>query len=77
MKAKCAFCGRPTEPFVMIGREAVGPTCAKRANLTPRKAPKGSALRFVSRRPPVKSPVNLDLFDDYEIHADAQAARAT
>lgn len=65
MKPRCAICGRPTGPFVMIGREAVGPQCARRAGLTPRKAPKGSTLRFVARRPPVKRPVNLDLFDDY------------
>lgn len=77
MKLRCAYCGRPTDPFVMLGREAIGPKCAQRMGLTPRKAPKGSALKFVARRPPVKRPVNLDLFDDHENDADAQAARAT
>lgn len=67
MRAICAMCGRPTMPFVMIGREAIGPKCAKRAGLTPTKAPKGSRLRFIRSHPPQpKFPETLDLFNDYD-----------
>ena len=62
------MCGRPTAPFVMIGREAIGPKCAKRAGLTPAKAPKGSRLRFVKAKPVREEfPQTLDLFSDQDL----------
>lgn len=61
------MCGRPTAPFVMIGREAIGPKCAQRAGLTPGKAPKGSRLRFVRVKPVRQDiPTTLDLFQDHD-----------
>ena len=67
MKPICAMCGRPTMPFVMIGREAIGPKCAQRAGLVPSKTPKGSRLRFV-REKAVREPIpqTIDLFADYQ-----------
>lgn len=65
MKLICAMCGRPTTPFVMIGREAIGPKCAKRAGLTPKKMPKGSRLRFLKLKPLREEiPQTLDLFEE-------------
>ena len=67
MRPLCAFCGRPTTPFVMIGREAVGPKCAQSAGLTPTKTPKGSLLRFTKLKPVRELiPQTLDLFQDHE-----------
>lgn len=68
MRPICAMCGRPTTPFVLIGREAIGPKCAKKAGLTPTRAPKGSRLHFVKYKPVREIvPENLDLFEDHEI----------
>ena len=68
MRPICAMCGRPTAPFVMIGREAIGPKCAKRAGLTPSKAPKGIRLRFVKAKPVREEfPQTLDLFEDQDL----------
>ena len=68
MRPICAMCGRPTAPFVMIGREAIGPKCAKRAGLTPAKAPKCSRLRFVKAKPVREEfPQTLDLFSDQDL----------
>lgn len=68
MKQICAMCGRPTMPFVMIGREAVGPRCARKAGLVPSKAPKGTRMRFVREKatPQPKGHETLDLFADIE-----------
>ncbi len=67
MKPICAMCGRPTSPFVMIGREAIGPKCAAKAGLTPSKAPKGSRLRFVREKAVREAiPQTLDLFQTLE-----------
>ncbi len=65
----CALCGRQTQPFVFIGAEAVGPKCAKRANLTPGKVAKakGNRLRFarpVARRE--AGPRTADLFENLD-----------
>ena len=66
MRPICAMCGRPTMPFVMIGSEAIGPKCARRAGLTPAKAQKGTKLRFLKLKPVREHiPQTLDLFDDY------------
>lgn len=62
------MCGRPTVPFVLIGREAVGPKCARKAGLVPSKATKGSRLRFVREKPPREAiPQTLDLFEDQDL----------
>ena len=53
-------------PFVMIGSEAIGPKCARRAGLTPAKAPKGTKLKFLKLKPVREHvPQTPDLFDDY------------
>jgi hypothetical protein len=68
MRPICAMCGRPTTPFVMIGREAIGPKCAAKAGLTPTKAPRGSRLRFVKMKPVREDvPQTLDLFADQDL----------
>lgn len=66
MKMRCAMCGRPTEPAVMIGAEAIGPTCARRANLIGRKPPKGSSIRIVrhTARPRTPEHETIDMFED-------------
>lgn len=69
MRPICVLCGRPTQPAVMIGSEAVGPKCARKAGFTAGKAPKGARIRFLGRAAPKpKGPYNLDLFDDTEDH---------
>jgi len=49
MRLRCALCGRPTTPFVTIGREPVGPTCARRAGLD--KPAKGGRVRLFGAQP--------------------------
>lgn len=68
MKSRCALCGRLTEPAVMIGPMAVGPRCARKANLMPAKMPKGANVRFLKakRSPRAKEPETLDLFAEVE-----------
>lgn len=71
MKVRCAMCGRPTEPAVMIGSEAVGPKCARRAGFF-EKQPKGSAVRVIKRAvraPREKLPETMDLFEHLEAEA--------
>lgn len=44
---RCCLCGRLTEhPAVMIGREAVGPKCARKAGLTKLAKTNGRVIRF-------------------------------
>lgn len=64
----CAMCGKPTKPYVLIGREAIGPKCAARAGLTRRKVPKGSRVKFVAPKPGdrQKAQQTLELFPDLE-----------
>ena len=67
--ARCAFCGRQTTPYVMIGNEAIGPKCAARAGLLKGKLPKGSSVRFVAPKPAgqrSREPETLDLFADLD-----------
>lgn len=52
MKMTCALCGRPTEPAVLIGNEAIGPTCAKNTGLMGVKVTKSNRLRLVPRKNP-------------------------
>lgn len=68
MKPICAICGRRTTPFVMMGSEPIGPKCAAKAGLTPRKTPKGSRLQFLKlkRSKPDNVPTTGDLFEGIE-----------
>ena len=67
MRPICAMCGRPTTPFVLIGREAIGPKCARKAGLTPTRAPKGSRLQFLKQKPTREDyPTTGDLFEGLE-----------
>lgn len=63
MKMRCCLCGKPTEPFAFIGAMAVGPKCARKANLTPKKATKGSAIRFVKPVKRERGPETIDMFE--------------
>lgn len=45
------MCGRRTTPFVFIGQEPVGPSCARNMGLTKAKAPKNSRIRFAAYKP--------------------------
>lgn len=71
------MCGRPTTPFVMIGREAIGPKCAQKAGLTPTKAPKGSRLRFLKVKPVREDVPQIDLFDQLKDDDASHPAVAT
>lgn len=64
---RCALCGRSlTTPTVMIGSEAIGPVCARKAGLTKLARKTGSrVLRF--GRPTaqeVRDTRTIDLFED-------------
>ena len=65
----CALCGRHTaKPAVLIGSEAIGPTCARRAGLiqAAKSSSKGSRIRlvFASRSPRGTAAATTgDLFD--------------
>lgn len=72
MKPRCVFCNRPTEPFVMIGSEAVGPKCAKKQGLMPDKIQSSPRIRFLKYRPSKPDSQNLDLF--YDDHNASLAA---
>lgn len=62
------MCGRPTAPFVMIGQEAIGPKCARKAGFTAKAAPRGSRVRFVAQKAGKreKLPTTLDLFAELD-----------
>ena len=51
MKPICTICGRRTTPFLFIGSEPVGPSCARRMGLTRAKATKGGRVRFAAYKP--------------------------
>lgn len=60
----CVFCGRPLkQAFMMIGREAVGPKCAKK-RLDVVAKQKGSKVVKLQRKRTVRTGDNWDLFDD-------------
>ncbi len=67
---KCALCGRYTsKPAAMIGDQAVGPTCARRAGLLAVKPKAGSAVRILNHKPRKtddESGRTLDLFEGLE-----------
>ena len=64
MRPLCSVCGRRTTPFVFIGVEPVGPTCARSLGLTKKKASKGSRVRFAAYKPKREEvPQTLDMFE--------------
>jgi hypothetical protein len=63
---RCALCGRPTQPSVMLGQLAVGPKCARRAGLLAFAKRPGSQVRIAgaTQRPAkVACPETMDLFE--------------
>ena len=66
MKLRCALCGRPVlNPAVLVGREPVGPKCARRAGLVElahRKVGQLSFPRLKFKRPAPQE--NLELFEE-------------
>lgn len=61
----CCMCGRLTVPYVFIGNSAVGPTCAAKHNLKPKKMQKGAKVHFPKLKPVrEKVPTTRDLFDE-------------
>ena len=62
---RCALCGKPLlNPTVMIGREAIGPKCARKAGLTKVAKKTGSRVLFFGRvRNESRDPQTGDLFD--------------
>ena len=69
MIAKCAMCGRPTEPYAWIGAEALGPKCARKIGIVPSSSlPKGSAVRFSkkAKKAAERVPETMDLFEELE-----------
>ncbi|MEN6536668.1 MAG: hypothetical protein ABFD89_23635 [Bryobacteraceae bacterium] len=63
----CAICGRSTaKPAVLIGSEAIGPTCARRAGLiqAAKKSGKTSRVQLFSRAAaPREDTRTRDLFE--------------
>lgn len=67
---RCTACNRPLlKPFVIVGRLAMGPKCARRAGLTLTAA--RQAIRR-SPKPQAPNPTQQDLFDPHSFpsHAD-------
>lgn len=66
MKMTCALCGRPTEPAVMIGNEAIGPKCARKSGLMAVKIRKAGRVRFLGRHASRKEegPQTMELFEE-------------
>lgn len=67
MKMTCALCGRPTEPAILIGNEAIGPTCARNTGLMAVKVSKANRVRLVPKKPAGerrRRAVTLDLFPE-------------
>lgn len=66
MKLRCALCGRPVlNPAVLVGREPVGPKCARRAGLVDLARKKVGQLSFPRvkfKRPAPQE--NLELFEE-------------
>lgn len=63
---RCALCGKPLlNPAVMIGREPIGPKCAKKAGLTKLARKTGSKIiRMGRQRKEARDGQTLDLFAD-------------
>lgn len=63
----CAICGRSTaKPAVLIGSEAIGPTCARRAGLiqAAKKSGKASRVRLFARSTALREDMRTrDLFE--------------
>ena len=64
----CALCGRhTTKPAVLIGKEAVGPVCARRVGLiqAAKKSGKASRVQLFSRAGAPRSDTRTrDLFEE-------------
>ena len=64
----CAICGRSTaKPAVLIGSEAIGPTCARRAGLiqTAKKVGKASRVQLFARSTAKRGDMRTrDLFEE-------------
>jgi hypothetical protein len=58
------MCGRRTTPFVFIGLEPIGPSCARNMELTKAKTPKNNRIRFAAYNScRDNEPKILDLFE--------------
>ena len=66
----CAICGRATaKPAVMIGTEAIGPACARKAGLLATKPRAGSAVKILKHKPEPRAQepgLTGDLFEGME-----------
>lgn len=64
MRPVCTICGRRTTPYLFIGLEPVGPSCARNMGLTKTRATKNSRVRFAAYKPVTQAQSkNLDLFE--------------
>ncbi len=70
----CALCGRATMPAVFIGGMAVGPSCARKANLIEAASRGLGALRLAKRRASSKQDPQQDLFAEQEAETEAVPA---
>jgi hypothetical protein len=70
----CALCGRATMPAVFVGAMAVGPSCARKANLMEAAARGLGALRLAKRRASSKQDPQQDLFTEQETEEEAATA---
>lgn len=68
MTLRCALCGRPVlNPAVMVGREPVGPKCARRAGLVELARKRTGSLSMPRMRVTRQvSPETMDLFAELE-----------
>lgn len=68
MRPVCTICGRRTTPYLFIGHEPVGPSCARNMGLTKAKAGKNSRVRFAAYKPMREAGAQtLDMFEG--VHA--------
>lgn len=70
----CALCGRATMPAVFIGGMAVGPSCARKANLIEAASRGLGALRLVKPLARVRHDSQRDLFAEQEAETEAVSA---
>ncbi len=73
-RLSCALCGRATVPAVFIGGMAVGPSCARKANLLEAASRGLGALRLAKRRASAKNDPQKDLFAEQETEEEAVPA---
>ena len=63
MRMTCVLCGKKTTPFAFIGNMAVGPRCARKANMLPTKIHKNALIRFTVPKKREAGPTTIDMFD--------------